>query len=275
LKQYACQAKFHFALQHGFGAAGATLVSGEYSVSENRAGGPPRPGGEAQDEAPPPGARAANHPSPSPFPAGVWRRAGVCVWAAAVAFTGVVAVREANAEFIVDRIQRQIATGGPTTPHPAPCLPPCPARAHEAMAAEEVRAFRESATPSPADPALVRAQAHIHRSLARNPLYAASWSRLAQIQAYASPDAPERALATLAISYQAAPYDPTGAGFRIDYVLSHWSAAPRPLRRKALDECVWLAGVNPELLDQLRAKPRDPAAEYALELAISQADETM
>src|SRR6185295_11419769 len=94
LKQYACQAKFHFALQHGFGAAGATLVSGEYSVSENRAGGPPRPGGEAQDEAPPPGARAANHPSPSPFPAGAWRRAGVCVWAAAVAFTGVVAVRE-------------------------------------------------------------------------------------------------------------------------------------------------------------------------------------
>lgn len=196
-------------------------------------------------------------------------------WVAAVAFTGWVAVREANAEFIVQRIQEELEAGGPATPYPEACLAPCPARAHEAMAAAEVRAFRETAAHSPSDPALSRAQAHIHRSLARNPLFAANWSRLAETQAYAAPDNPAQVLATIEVSYGAAPYDPASAGFRIDYVLSHWSAASKQLRRRALDESAWLVTVRPELLEKLRAKSYDPAAEYALELAISQIDEAL
>jgi hypothetical protein len=201
------------------------------------------------------------------------RRAATASWIAAVAFTGLIAAREANAEFIVQLIQNRLESGGPATPFAGPCLAPCPARASEAMAAEEVRAFRESAS-RPAG-GLTRAEADIRHALARSPLLAANWSRLAQIQSYASPDDPGPALASLAISYQAAPYDPTGAAFRVDYVLSHWAAAPRPLRRKALDESRWLASVKPDVIDQLRAKPHDPAADYALELAVSQAEESM
>lgn len=196
-------------------------------------------------------------------------------WIAAFAFVGWVAAREATAEFIVQHIQQRLEAGGPAAPYPSACLAPCPARAHEAMAAAEVRAFRESQARSSADSGLERARTHIRQSLARNPLFAANWSRLAQIQSYAAPDDAGQTLATLATSYAAAPYDPAGAGFRIDYVLDHWSAAPRDLRRRALDESAWLASTKPELLDQLRAKPREPAAAYALDLALSQADEAL
>ncbi|CAN7291502.1 hypothetical protein LJR225_001526 [Phenylobacterium sp. LjRoot225] len=239
-------------------------------MSENRAGGSIQPRCKAQNRTPA-GARKRNHASSSD----VARRLTTGAWIVAVAFVGLVAAREANAEFIVNRIQRQLETGGPAAPHPAPCLSPCPARASEAIAAAEVRAFRESEAQSASDPTLSRAEAQVRQSLARNPLLAANWSRLAQIEAYASPNDSRQALATLAISYQAAPYDPTGAGFRIDYVLNHWSAAPRSLRRRALDEIIWLSSVKPDLLDQLRARPRDPAAQYALELAIIQAEEAM
>jgi hypothetical protein len=243
------------------------MISGECSVSEKRAGGSIEPD-DARAEEPWPGRPTAARPAASD----AWRRAAGASWIVAVAFTGLVVAREANAEFIVQRIQDRLESGGPATPFAGPCLAPCPARAREAMAAEEVRAYRESENRPAAG--LSRAEADIRHALARSPLLAASWSRLAQIQSYASPD-PGPALATLAISYQAAPYDPTGAAFRVDYVLSHWAAAPRPLRRKALDESIWLASVKPDVLDQLRAKPHDPAADYALELAISQADESM
>jgi hypothetical protein len=201
---------------------------------------------------------------------GLVRAALTPAWVVSLAFSAWVVVREAAADHVLRQVEHQLDQPKLQAPAPA-CLAPCPARTLEALALAETRAAA-TAPASHAAPALERARTYAQGALARNPMSPTGWVLLSQSQERETEASQRTALATLATSYQAAPFDPGVAGYRVNYVLNHWSAASKGLRRSALDEGVWLATARPALLEQLRASPHDPAAQYALELALSQAD---
>jgi hypothetical protein len=152
------------------------------------------------------------------------------------------------------------------------CGPHCPARGVEAAAAAKAALAEKNAGPVRA---ALYAQAEIltRRALARSPLSAEGWARLAMIlSARAGDRATPDALQALRDSYAAGAFSRGAAVWRIGFCGAHWTSLDADLRRHASEELVWLAGVDPSLADAVAAQARDPAARFALQLALSLKD---
>lgn len=144
------------------------------------------------------------------------------------------------------------------------CGDRCPAAALEAASATYV----ELAAGQPAGPAqnrlLDRAETLTRRGLTIQPLSADGWTRLASIRFARSggrltPDV----LQALRAGYDAAPFRDPSARSRILMLAQAWPEAPEDLRRRALDEFIWISdrdrGAGDRLLSQI---PGDFLAEH-------------
>jgi hypothetical protein len=76
-------------------------------------------------------------------------------------------------------------------------------------------------------------------------------------------------LEALRTSYSAGGFSRGAAVWRIGFCGAHWTDLDAELRRRASEELVWLAGVDPSLAETVAAQAHDPAARFALQLALS------
>jgi hypothetical protein len=193
-------------------------------------------------------------------------------------FTAWVAWREYAAERL-ESVGFNLVAGFATRDRPADldrwlslCGDQCPARGIEAAAAAKVAlAVRSSGA---AKAALYRdAEALTRRGLARSPLSVEGWSRLALIlSARAGDRAVPQALDALRTSYAAGAFSRGAGVWRISFCGAHWTDLDADLRRRASEELVWLSTIDPSLAATVAAQARDPAARFALELALSLSD---
>ena len=124
------------------------------------------------------------------------------------------------------------------------CGPVCPARAYEAASEAYVQLARRSSGHERAV-LLAHARNMAEQGLARSPLSAEGWARLALIHAQeAGGRATPAAIEALKRSYAAAPYSRGSAKWRIAFCAAHWGEVTPALRAAALAEMTWLGKLN-------------------------------
>jgi hypothetical protein len=199
----------------------------------------------------------------------------VAAVALGLVFTGWVAWREYAAQRL-ERMSFSLIAGFATGEKPADldrwvalCGAQCPARGIEAAAAAKAALAGKAAGPARAA-LYADAEMLTRRGLARSPLSAEGWARLALIlSAQAGDRATPAVLEALRTSYAAGAFSRGAAVWRIGFCGAHWTGLDAGLRQRASEELVWLAQVDPSLADAVAAQVHDPAARFALQLALS------
>jgi len=203
------------------------------------------------------------------------RRGLIAALLGALAFSGWTAWREWRAEQIEAMAHRLVAAvvapGAEARLDSLirACGVQCPARGLEAAAAAKA-ALAARASGEERLALYAEAELLARRGLARNPVSAEGWARLAMILSERAGGAPSPlAVGALRTSYSAAPFSRGAAVWRIGFCASHWPIIEPGLRRHAVDELVWLAGVDRSLAEHLVAQIQDDTAKFAFGLALS------
>ena len=143
------------------------------------------------------------------------------------------------------------------------CVLGCDVRAlMSEAAARAVRARRSSGAARSRQ--LGRAEIALKHALKVEPRNGGAWIELAYVQALQDAGPSARVLKSLSRSYQAEPFSPVGAPWRIGFTGSVWPLLGADLREAALSEAVWRWGVARKERPAIEAAFAFPTARQAL-----------
>lgn len=114
---------------------------------------------------------------------------------------------------------------------------------------------------------LTQAKSRLDSALAVRPFSGGWWTWLAYARALDG-DEPSATLSALTRSYEAAPFLPSESVWRVAYAAQNWESLSPMLRRRVIDEAIWMRDVDPDNAEKVFPQFASPAAAEALRLGM-------